>query len=486
MTISYQKTATMGMIWLAIGTIVSKIASFLSLIVLGWYLSSDEFALYALAYSSASIFIAIRNGGIQQILIQRGARAFSKLSGYFFKYSLWFNLVGMAVLISFTTVISKIYDNENLIEIISILALSLPLSSFSMLCRAKLSIDHEFSKLAKLDSYSTLLRHGSASVFAVCGFGAYSFVIPIILASLLEIALGYYFSNEFRISGFKLTKRIFLSIFSGAKWLILASLATAFVLQGDYLVIGYFEDKLTVGMYFFGFQLTMAIAVVINSGLQSVIMPIFSKLNAEKERQINAFQKSFRIYSLIVLLITGVFIVTAEPLIHFLWKGKWDQAIYVTQIISFSMMTRLLIPLARSLLEARKQWKMTFKLLLVDAIGILLSASIGVYLGGLIEISLAVSIYRFIFSFFYVYIAAKTIEMRVSPLLSPFIKVFAVAIIAVVYVFCFFESLIWIDFAIYKAIYLGASYILVFVSMLWVFQKSMLLEFFEYSKRLIA
>ncbi|WP_041363705.1 oligosaccharide flippase family protein [Methylomonas methanica] len=483
---SYQKAATMGMIWLAIGTIVSKVASFLSLIVLGWYLSSDEFALYALAYSSASIFIAIRNGGIQQILIQRGAKSFSKLNGYFFKYSLWFNFVGMALLISFTTVISKIYENDKLIEIISIIALSLPLSSFSMLCRAKLSIDHEFSKLAKLDSYSTLLRHGSASIFAIFGFGVYSFVIPFILSSALEIALGYYFSNKFYISKLKLTKRKFFSIYSSAKWLILASLATAFVLQGDYLVIGYFEDKLIVGMYFFGFQLTMAIAVVINSGLQSVIMPIFSKLNTDKKRQINAFQKSFRIYSLLVVLITGVFVVTAEPLIHFLWKGKWDQAIYVTQVISFSMMTRLLIPLARSLLEARKEWKMTFKLLLVDAIGILLSASVGVYLGGLIEISLAVSIYRFLFGFFYVYMAAKKIDMRLSPLLLPFTKVFAVAIIAIVYVFYFFKNIILIDFEIYEAIYLGGAYLIVLVSMLWVFQKSILLEFFEYSKRLVA
>jgi O-antigen/teichoic acid export membrane protein len=477
---SYQKTASLGMIWLAAGTTVSKIASFLSIIVLGWYLSSEEFALYALAYSCSSIFIAIRNGGIQQILIQRGAQSFTRLSGFFFKYSLWFNFSGMILLLSCMTVFAEVYDDKQLVDIISVIALSLPLSSFSMIFRAKMSIDHKFAQLAKFDSYSSIIRHSSAAGFAYFGFGVFSFVLPIILASLFEIVIGFCFVGGLPVWKVKLNRSIALKIFDNAKWVIFASLATAFVLQGDYLVIGFFESKETIGIYFFGFQLTAAIAVVINSGLQSVIMPIFSKLNIDKNRQINAFSKSFRIYSLCVLIVSSILIITAEPLIHTLWKGKWDQAIIVTQIISYSMMTRLLIPFSRSLLEARKKWKMIFILLVIDAIGILLASLVGVWFGGLIEIAVAVSSYRFIYSFFYLFVVIKKLKIRIQETISPFFSMFLAALIALFYTFYFFEGLFEINLIILKVLYLISSFMIVFLSVVWVIRKKVLLEFIKF------
>lgn len=464
------------MVWLAIGTIVAKVASFLSIIVLGWYLTSEEFALYAIASSSAAVFMAVRNGGVQQILIQRGSASFFRLGGYFFKYSLMFNLVGMILLFVCMPFIAQTYGNQQLIKIIGIIAISLPLSSFSMLYRAKMSIDHQFAALAKFDSYSSVIRQGAAAIFAYYGFGVYSFVIPIVLAALFEIAAGYFYVGKISLNKTKLRRRIIAGIFKNAKWVVFASLATAFVLQGDYLVIGFFEDKNIVGQYFFGFQLTMAISVVITSGLQSVLMPIFSKLNADESRQKIAFNRAFGIYAYAVLIFSSLLIVTAELLVNQLWQGKWDQAIIVVQIIAFSMITRLLAPLGRTLLEARRKWKLTSLLLAVDAIGILIAALIGVYWGGLVEITLSIAIYRFIYGIVYLLIVARVVNIDYSDVVMPILKNLFSAGVALGYVFLIYDGLFDITHVVLKLAYLSCSYVITLIIMTWLIDREQVKE----------
>ncbi len=482
---SYLKTATIGVLWVGIGSIVSKLASFLSLFVLGWYLSKEDFALYAIAYSCSSVFIAIRNGGVQQILIQRGIFSYNRLSRYFFKYSLMFNILAFVLLLLFSFVAARIYNNRELIYIIALISLSLPLGSFSMLPRVQLAIRHEFPKLAKLDAYPMIIRHICAATFAYLGFGTYSFVMPIVIANLLEIIIGIWYTRSYRaIKSNNLKKNIFKKIFNVTVWVMLSSIATALVLQGDYLVIGIFENKEVLGTYFFGFQLTMAISVVINSGLQAVAMPILSKLNNDKTRQINAFNYAFKLYSTIVIIIIGAFITIADPLISLLWKGKWDSAILITQIISVSMITRLLIPLSRSLLEARRKWKISFYLLVVDAIGILSSAAIGIIWGGIIEITISIGVYRFIYGLFHLYVTSRVTDSRMlEPLFSFFIilLLFMLAVSASIYVNeLFFEKTEISEISISSVAYIINIFIIIFL-----FKHSLFEDLTNYSKNIL-
>lgn len=471
------------MLSLVIATITSKAASFLSIIVLGWYLSSEEFAIYALASSCAAVFIAIRNGGIQQILIQRGERSFSLLNGYFFKYALWFNVLGMLVLIGCAPLLAKAYNNDEIINLIIIISLSLPLSSFSMLYRSKLSIDHKFTNLAKLDSFSSLIRQGSSAAFAFFGFGVYSFVYPIILSGLFEIVCGLYYVGRIQLNKRKFTKRVLLGLFENGKWVIFASLATAFILQGDYMVIGFFESKDIVGQYFFGFQLTMAISVVITSGLQSVLMPIFSRLNTDVDRQEQAFCRAFQLYTYAVLTFSCLLIITAEPLINELWHGKWNQSILVVQIIAASMSTRLLTPLGRSLLEARRKWKLTSILLAFDAVGVISATLIGVFWGSLYEITISVAIYRFVYGIAYLLIMAKSSKITIKQILRPLWSSLFSSTISVMYVFFIYQDIIQTPYVALNLILIIAAFMSTQLIITRLIDRNMISNIFQFIKR---
>ncbi|MFK5857049.1 MAG: oligosaccharide flippase family protein, partial [Bacteroidota bacterium] len=409
---SYIKQASSGMLWLAIGTIVAKVSSFLSLIVLGWYLSKEEFALYALAYSSSIIFIALRNGGIQQILIQRGVHSFDVAVNAYARYAMLFNIMAMIFIFLTSSFIVQLYEDDVLYLLLAIIAISLPIGTAGLFYRTKLSIDLRFSEVARFDAYSSIVRHASAAVLAVLGFGVVSFILPLIFVAIFEGIYGKYKCKVKLFKHKKLSLYMFKRILNSSRWMIITGIAISVSLQGDYFVIGLFESKETVGLYFFGFQVTLAIAVVISQGMQSVIMPVMSKMKHDTARQAGAYKKMLIILIFIMTLIACQMYLLAEYPVHFIWKGKWDDAIPVVQLMSLSLITTVLVPLGKSILESRAEWKTVSMLMMIDAAGTIGSAIIGAYMGGLLAIAIAVSLFRFSFGVFYSLFVANVLNIN--------------------------------------------------------------------------
>ncbi|MBK7420445.1 MAG: oligosaccharide flippase family protein [Nitrospira sp.] len=54
---------TSGLLWSVLSIAVGKGASLIAQIILGWLLSKEDFALYAIAISWSTIVMALRNGG---------------------------------------------------------------------------------------------------------------------------------------------------------------------------------------------------------------------------------------------------------------------------------------------------------------------------------------------------------------------------------------------------------------------------------------
>jgi len=415
---SYAQQATSGMLWLAIGTVVAKLSSFLSLIVLGWYLNAEDFALYALAYSSSVIFIALRNGGIQQLIIQRGKYSFSVAINTYTRYAFLFNFLGMFLILMLSPFVVAIYDDNALYLLLIIIAISLPMGTAGLLYRAKLSIDLRFSDVARFDAYSSIVRHSSAAFLAVLGFGVNSFILPLLIVALFEGVYGKYKTQFKLLKRKKLSMYAFKRILNRSRWMIVTGIAISLSLQGDYLIIGLFESKDIVGLYFFGFQVTIAISIVISQGMQSVIMPVMSKIKNDPKRQSDAYMKMLFILLMVMSLVAcEMYFLAAYP-IDFIWQGKWNEAIPVVQLMSLSLITTVLVPLGKSILESRARWKTVSYLMVIDAFGTILSALIGAYIGGLLAIAIAVSLFRFSYGVFYALYIAGVLKLKYALVLK--------------------------------------------------------------------
>ncbi|MCC6140071.1 MAG: oligosaccharide flippase family protein, partial [Nitrospira sp.] len=426
---SLSSLAATGMVWATIGTIASKLASLGAQLVLGWVLSSEDFALYAIAISWSTIILALRNAGTQRFLIQKGSGGYDGFASICFKIALLFNGVGFVLLALAAPALSHLYESTSLNTIIWIIALSLPLNTASLIFQAKLSSDMSFGKLTQINIWSAILRHGSMAAFALTGFGPLSFVLPLILIAVFETLAGWHMVGAWPPKQ-RLTWPAMRDVLRDSRWVMLTSLASILVMNGDYLAISLLQSKETLGIYYFGFQLSFSLAALFTNGVEAVMMPAFSRLHHDQERQKLAFFKAVRVLMLGATLACFALVLAATPLIHGLWGGKWDRAIPVVQLLALSLPVKLVVPLCRSLIEGRGEWKFVSRLLLTDGIGTLIAGGLGAWLDGLMTIAAVVSGYNLVLGLIFCGVVTKRIGGRLRDMVIPMMATFALGLIS--------------------------------------------------------
>ncbi len=383
------RIAIRGTAFVFIGQVLVKLTALLNLWVLGYYLDEKAFGLWALALSAVALADSVRDMGAHKVLIQRGGE-FEELGSPVLKMGLGFNIAAAALLIGIAPVMARVYDDRVIGWLIAIAALTIPLQSPVTVLRAKLSIDLRFKTLVKLDIAAQFVKNGSMILFALSGFGVYSFVLPMLLMVLFNIVTYRWCAGALPPSR-ALTREHFGSIFTAVKWITLSSFFGALIVQGDRLVIGLFEDKQAVGVYFFGFQLILSTVVIFGSGMVSVYMPTLSKLAKYPERRAQAFEKMVRVSAVVFSVVCVLAVVTSGPMIHFLWQGRWDAAIPVAQVMSLSLCVYLIGPVAMSFIEASGLWRLRAAMMGAEMAGVLLAAVVGASLGGVVVIAASIS-----------------------------------------------------------------------------------------------
>lgn len=439
---SLSQVATYGVAGAALASILNKVASFGAQFVLGWILSKDDFAIYAIAISTANLITVLADGGTQKILIQR-SQDFWRLIGPVAQLSFIFNLAAAAVILGLAPVIAAAKTAPELTSVLCVIAASLLLKTPIMVLRAKLSIDLRFGAIAGVTSMASIIRNLSMVVFAVLGFGPLSFVLPLIVTGIYElIAFGRIAALRIRtIMNGRLTGAVFVEIFRDTRWIMVAAIASSLIIQGDYLILGAFGSKEILAVYFFGFQLTVAVSTLFTSGMQSVLMPAFGRLQSEPARRIAAYLKAITILALIVTPLCVLAALSSEPLIRLSWAGKWDAAIPIAQMLSLALAIRVLTPLGRALLEACGEWRLSSQLLWIDAIGTLLSAGIGLMTGTVFGLGAVMAIYRVFIGVVLLQVAGRAIGVERSQIWARLARPIGVSLLCGVLVFLGINSL---------------------------------------------
>lgn len=420
--------AATGMLWVSAGAVASKLASLGAQLVLGWVLSTEDFALYAIAISWSTIVLALRNAGTQRFLIQKGNN-YGEFASVCFKIALLFNGIGFVLLALAAPALSHLYDSQSLTIIIWIIALSLPLNTASLIFQAKLSSEMQFQQLTRISIGSALLRHGSMVAFALMSLGPISFVLPLILIAVFETGVGWYVVGAWPPNR-RLTWHLMRGVLRDSRWIMLTSLAGILIMNGDYLAISLLQTKETLGIYYFGFQLSFSLTVLFTNGVEAVMMPAFSRLRNDQERQKEAFFKAARVLMLGATLACFALILAANPLVHGLWGGKWDRAIPVIQLLALSLPIKLVMPLCRTLMEGRGEWRLVSILLLVDGIGTVIAGGVGAWLGGLIAIAAVISGYNLVFGLLFCGFVTKRIGGQIGNMFVPVLATFLFGILA--------------------------------------------------------
>lgn len=339
-------------------SLVARAGGFLVQIILGWVLSKDEFGIYALALSISAVAACMRNGGTDQIIIQRG-REFASLAPDIATFSLIFNGFICFLVILLSRSISSYYGESDLFIFILVLSLGYLLATPGPIYIAFLSINKRFKEVSIANLATILCKHVLTIALVLLGLGVFGMVIALAVQPLFLALMGFIYC-KFLPSFSKLSWNRFKSIFRDSRWVIASSFGLQMTQNIQYFLFGSYFSASTIGIYFFAVQLINSPIALMTSTMNSIVFPsLTAKVddkNSYSKAVSNCMITAFSIGSVIGF---GGFIFF--PIImEIIWQEKWVESIPFVQIVSLMMPVIILRNAISEIVGSSGHWKLNF------------------------------------------------------------------------------------------------------------------------------
>lgn len=393
-----------GFAWMVSQTVLTKVAGTIGTIVLGKLLLDDHFAIAVVAYVFSVVPGLIVQGGLREILVQRH-RHFRRWANAAFWMSAAQGLAAGIATVAMIPLAQGMYGWPELPGLLLLVAIAYPLDALSIVPQADLQNHMRFRFLAGLELGRALGQTGLSILFARMGFGAYSLILPRpIVSAAAAICCWSAVSLPIRRK-WRLRRWRFLFSDSG---IVFVSNACVFVmLNADYFILSRFQDKDTVGQYFFAFNLSLQTLATLTQNLGGVLFPALAKLATDPKRQVDGFLRATHLMAYLTLPACLGQAAIAEPLLRAIYGHKWDPAIVPLQILSVGMAMRTIGWPAVSLLNAQGRFVARMNLSIASFIAFVAMVCLGAWKSGIIGVATAVTFHTAIFELLHLLIALR-------------------------------------------------------------------------------
>ncbi|GFE87065.1 oligosaccharide flippase family protein [Steroidobacter agaridevorans] len=400
------RSAIDGMTWVFASNTLARLVTVAGQVVVGWLLVPEDFGIYALALSMSAMITALRNGGIGQIMIQRAEELHAKVRLYR-NYSLAINALGTLILLAMAA--PAFGERTSLALVLTGIALSLPLSAPSLIYRSRLIVDRNFRAVASMTLWSTLLWHASIALLAFAGLGPVSFAIAPLLQASYESIAGRRYAGALPVDppAHKTQWRDYFLLFADTRWIMLSSAALALATNGVYFAVSALTDTRTVGIFFFAFQLVLALSMPVYSAIETVLPTVLSSLNRDRSQQVVLYARVVRGIAVAGIPFSIVCALLLPWLMNLVWRGKWDIAAPAAQILVTCIPVWLIVNAGRALIDARGLWRVRFWVLSAYAVGGIAVAAVASRYHGTVE-SIAIALAVFYALFVAVFVMIQT------------------------------------------------------------------------------
>lgn len=375
-----------GAIWMMASTILSKFVTSFAQLILGLVLAPDDFGLYGMAWGITRFLTICQDGGVRELLVQRGPGEYPSLRGRVFWLAMAFNsLVGVVILAAAPVLAYTVYQESRLIPLMWVMALAIPLGTPGSVLQAKLRLDLQFRATSAIVTFSSLLRQISTVCLALVGTGAMSFAIPAVLCAIFESLAAWWVCRDAPWRE-RAEVRQWGPLIQSTKWLLFASVSLVLLDQGPLLVIkpvmnaaGNTGGVEATGNFFWAYQMTAQLSVLLSFNIYLVLAPALQRFVHEPDRLRDASIRALQGIMLVGAIGSVLLGVMMDPLEGLLFGGKWAEA--TAAVFIFGLVFPFKIPqgVTQAIQIAKGRFKENAISLLLEGMLFTLAAGIGAW-----------------------------------------------------------------------------------------------------------
>ena len=317
---SLKNKVVSGLFWSFGERFITQGASFALSIILARLLMPSEYGIVALILvfiNLASVFVT---NGIGESLIQKKNADETDFSTIFY-CSFLISIFIYVILFLTAPFIAKFYGNSDLESVLRILALIIPVSSFSTIQQAYVSKKMIFKKFFFSNLGGTLVAGLIGIMMAYYGFGVWALVAQNLVNTII-VTIVLFFTVPWR-------PRLLFSIDSakellGFGWkLVAANFINIGYNELRSLVIGKIYTMTDLAYYNRGNQFPSLIITNINSTIAKVVFPAMAEVNDDISRLKSVTRRAMKITSYLIFPLMIGLMGVANSLILVLLTEKW-------------------------------------------------------------------------------------------------------------------------------------------------------------------
>ncbi|MBO4996338.1 MAG: lipopolysaccharide biosynthesis protein [Muribaculaceae bacterium] len=327
---SISTKAVKSTIWSALNKFSVTALKFFVNLLLARLLSPNDFGIIGMI----TIFIAISytfvDGGFGSALIQKKNPTEIDYSTIF----IWNVTIGSLfyIIIYFSSnYIAQFYRMPILSTILKVLGITVILGGIANILSNRLQKKLRFKGLAITDIASYIISAVIAVIMAFKNFGVWSLVFmsiiqPFIRIILMTIITKWIPTIQFSYSAFK-------ELFSFSGYLFISNLLENTFKNSQGLVIGKMFSATQMGYYSQAEKLNNITSYILPQVITSVMYPIFSKYQDDREKLTSIILTNLKIISFIIFPLLTILILIAPDVIVYLYGTKWINSIPYFRIL---------------------------------------------------------------------------------------------------------------------------------------------------------
>lgn len=335
MSDSLKHQAVKGVMWSAVERFSVQGIQFILTIVIARLVLPSDYGLIAMLGIFLSIAQVFVDSGFSDALIQKKDCTETDFSTVFY-FNILISIIIYFLLYISAPYIATFYREPELSLVTRWIGLNIIISSFSIVQRAKLTINVDFKRQAKASLTAVLISGIIGILLAYKGWGVWALVVQTLSNNLLNTLLLWIFAKW--IPKWMFSIESFNVLFSFGSKLLLSGLLHTIYINLYSLVIGRRYSSMDVGFYNRAYQLANFPSINIIGVINRVIFPIQCELQDDNEHLKTSFIKYLRMSCFIIFPLMIIVAVLSKPLILLLLTDKWLPAAELLSILCFGYM----------------------------------------------------------------------------------------------------------------------------------------------------
>lgn len=317
-------------------TLILAILSLVSFSIMSRLLTKDDFGYYAAIVAITTIFQTLTEAGMGAAVIQK-KEVTNGFVDTAFSLSLLTGAIFSGLLVLLSGVLASTVADESMAMPLRLMAICIFFCSLNSVTKANWTRRLEFKRIGIYNIIAEIATIILGVISAYMGLGVYAIIIQTISHSIF-VFLIFYQNLEYKPRWFHIEIQAAKEIFTYGGWLTASCIFRAIYQQMDKLLMGRWLSISALGSYNRPSGFINQISNKLNGILDTVLFPILSSIQDDKEKIKRAYDKLLYMINLYSSMLFILFIMGCKLIIDIFFGSEWQNLSLVFCILSLSLL----------------------------------------------------------------------------------------------------------------------------------------------------